>query len=150
MTDPATVSAAAAVGKLFTDVFGLLSKGKLDQAQIQAKVSELHVQFQAVVQESAEKTEKLRELRARLSSHDGMSWRENVYWRGEDGPFCPSCLDGKGLAIRMATGRQHWRCTSCAHTQDTPERIAELQRFHDEMSARNRRGGPWGDSMPHR
>jgi hypothetical protein len=154
MTDPATISAAAAVGKLFSDVFGLLSKPKLDPPQILAKVSELHVQFQGVVQESAEKTETIRDLRARLRSHEGMKWQHNVYWRGEgdsrEGPFCPSCLDGKGQAIRMATSRQRWRCTSCGHSQDTPERMAELERLHHAISEHNRRGGPWGDSTRRR
>ncbi|HTF32785.1 MAG TPA: hypothetical protein VK714_03675 [Myxococcota bacterium] len=146
MVDAGSVSAAVGVGKLFADVFGLLSKRP--DPEILAKVTQLHVEFQGVVQESAELREKVRSLREQLEAPAGMEFRKNVYWLGDDGPFCPSCLDGRRLRVRMATQHRQWHCPVCKHHQSTPERIAETERVVEEdrrrrSEARPRR--PWID-----
>lgn len=82
--------------------------------------------------ESLERVQSLREenlalkeenakLRGQLSLRDELKFDSSVYWRGNDGPYCPTCYDEKGKLIRVQgagsfRGRPRWRCVSCNNT----------------------------------
>ena len=35
--------------------------------------------------------EENRGLKAKIATHEQLSWRKNSYWIGDDGPFCSRC-----------------------------------------------------------
>jgi formamidopyrimidine-DNA glycosylase len=64
----------------------------------------------------AERDAKVAELTTFLSLRGQMHFARNVYWRGNEGPFCPRCFDNDGKLIRLTTSsvsRGFHHCPNC-------------------------------------
>jgi len=64
--------------------------------------------------------EKVSELKKKLEFKESMVFEDRAYWikdgEKKDGPFCPHCLDGEGIKMRLiestiTPGRKN--CSKC-------------------------------------
>jgi hypothetical protein len=67
-------------------------------------------------------TEENRSLRERLDIRGKLTFRENSYWDGNEGPFCSRCADAEGKLIRLhkPSSMHRPRCPSCGNVATDP------------------------------
>lgn len=74
------------------DVVTLMQK--VDNIELIRRMLELQTQVVALNEENLA-------LKERLTTQEQLSFRDNFYWRGDDGPFCSSCWDDKAKLVRI-------------------------------------------------
>ena len=105
MTDSGTISAIGGAVRVMGSVVRL-AKG-IDKAELRTELQEQILDLQGrlleVQSELGTMKEENERLRAQLSLRS-MEYRakDGMYWDGQDGPFCPHCVDGKGIRARVA------------------------------------------------
>jgi hypothetical protein len=100
---------------------------KLDNLDLLKRMVELQEQVSTLVTENRDVRDENRVLRDRLSTRDQMAFRDNAYWKGEEGPYCLCCFDAEGLAMRMLVGKGYYpSCPKCKTVARDPN--AELPR----------------------
>lgn len=108
------------------------STDAMDDAQIKFQVAELINALTDARIQAAESAELIASLQQQLKSKSEMRFDGSVYYRvkeggGEDGPWCPTCYDARGLEIRLQKinnprSNYAWRCKECnaAYIQQAP------------------------------
>jgi len=99
------------------------SADAIDDAQMKLQVAELIGALADARIQAAESSELITSLREQLKSKDEMKFDGEVYYKvkedkEQDGPFCPTCFDEKGMEIRLHQNRSRasdsrWICKSC-------------------------------------
>ncbi len=99
------------------------SADAIDDAQIKLQIAELIGALADAKIEAAENAETIAELTRQLKSKSELQFKGRVYWRdlgdnGKEGPFCPTCYDKDGKAIRLQPNSEDryqddWRCHAC-------------------------------------
>ena len=99
------------------------SADAIDDAQIKLQIAELISALADAKIEAAENAEKILELEKLLKSKSEMLFEGRLYYRvleggRKEGPFCPTCHDKDGKAIRLQPNAQDrhyddWRCHAC-------------------------------------
>lgn len=99
------------------------SADAIDDAQIKLQVAELIGALADAKMEAAESTELIASLQKQLKSKTEMEFDGTVYYRVKDdgekeGPWCPTCLDARGLEIRLQRDPNRglgttWACREC-------------------------------------
>lgn len=67
---------------------------KADNLDLYKRMLELQTQVFALVEEN-------RTLHERLAMKEKLSFRDNYYWIGDEGPYCSPCWDGAGKLVRI-------------------------------------------------
>ena len=101
-----------------------LAKG-IDKAELRTELQEQILDLQGRLLEVQSELGTMKEgnerLRAQLSLRS-MEYRakDGMYWDGQDGPFCPHCVDGKGIRARVAKNPSNgfYVCQVCHGTPD--------------------------------
>jgi regulator of replication initiation timing len=92
-------------------------------AELKLLVASLTEQLANIKLEAVALREELAESKAeneRLRKPPELTFRDRAYYKGEDGPFCPTCYEQDHKAVRMqAMGKAFvkfgkWRCNVCA------------------------------------
>jgi hypothetical protein len=90
-------------------------------AELKLKIAELMEQLADLKIQSIELAEQNNSLQAevkRLAKPPEFQFRDEAYWNGEDGPFCPTCYDN-GRPVRMQklsrafASIAKFRCNTC-------------------------------------
>lgn len=86
---------------------------KADNIDLMRRLFDAQTQVAALYEEN-------RALKERLVVRDQLVFRQNTYWRGEDGPFCSRCWDAESLLMRIhVTEEFDPMCPKC-HTVSSP------------------------------
>lgn len=96
MMDPLT---PATVIALFKGAFALAKKRK--DAELSAELLELQERMLQLVEEREQLASENRQLRDQRSLAAEFEYRDNAYFRRDDGPYCPRCWDDDRKVIRM-------------------------------------------------
>lgn len=87
------------------ETVGLIQK--VDNIELYRRMLDLQAQVQALVDDN-------RSLKERLAIRDQLSFRENSYFRGDEGPYCSPCWDTRGILVRLHVRADHYpQCPSC-------------------------------------
>lgn len=100
MPDPGTITAAVSAIKSVVDL-----AGKVNQTEIRVKLQEHILDLQSRLLELPAQIAALQEEKAALAaaaSVRDLTFKDGMYWDGDDGPFCPSCVDGEGKRSRVS------------------------------------------------
>jgi len=62
-----------------------------------------------------------------------LEFRENAYWKGEDGPFCPNCWDGEKKLMRLTGDDGYYSCR-CKFMMSTKEAQEAADRLFYELN----------------
>ena len=84
------------------------------QLEFQNQILDLQKQFlemQAELSDTRKQNERLQEEVALRQ----MEYRDGMYWDGDDGPFCPNCVDSTKIRARVALNRSngYYICEVC-------------------------------------
>lgn len=91
---------------------------RLDDAELVQKILDLQSEALEMQDKHRELREQIGELEERLSLRR-MEFRDDgMYWDGEDGPFCPACVDGDRVRARVSKNPANgfWVCNVCKNT----------------------------------
>ena len=95
---------------------------KIDNLELLKRMVELQEQVYALVSENRDLKEANRGLSEKLQTREQMQFRQNAYWRGDEGPFCSQCFDAEGLSVRMHVGKGHSPiCRKCKTVAMNPD-----------------------------
>lgn len=77
-------------------------------------------------QENIDLGQRVQQLEEAARLRDELTFKNNVYWKGDEGPFCPRCFDSDGAARRMEVSSDDptWKCLTCdkwVYTPDAPK-----------------------------
>jgi len=98
-------------------------------AELQHECAGYLEQMAKMTRENVALREENATLKQQLSHREEMVFEENVYWRKSgtirEGPFCPSCFDDKGKAVRMQEHRfryrnDYYQCAVCKCGAEDP------------------------------
>lgn len=128
MSDPGTITAIGGALKAMRDVLALAKR--INRAELKAEFQERILDLQGRLLEVQSEVGAIRAENERL--HDQLALRhldyrsDGMYWDGEDGPFCPSCVDAKGIRARVArnSGNGFYVCEVCKNSPQAAPRPA--------------------------
>jgi len=98
------------------------STDAIDDAQIKLQVADLISALAEAKIQAAESSELIASLQKQLKSKLELKFNGSVYYRetedgkNQDGPWCPTCKDARGLEIRLQKSsdpRAAWGCREC-------------------------------------
>ena len=99
------------------------SADAIDDAQMKLQVAELIGALADARIQAAESSELISSLQQQLKSKLEMKFNGTVYYKvsesdEQEGPWCPTCYDAKGLEIRLQKSRNmaiesNWHCKAC-------------------------------------
>jgi hypothetical protein len=115
---------------------------KLDNMDLVKRLVELQEEVYEVVVENRDLKEQNRTLQEKLTTREQLAFRNNAYWKREDGPFCSRCWDGESQLVRLHT-RHCWdpRCPKCDGIAVDPDRPPPQPVRRSSSSSYLRRGG---------
>jgi beta propeller repeat protein len=71
---------------------------RLRDAELKQKLANVQIECAKLSEENAQLRLEVHELREQIRTRQTMEFRDDVYWRNEDGqligPICPKCFDG--------------------------------------------------------
>jgi hypothetical protein len=83
-------------------------------------IEQLHTDNVSLTSRLAAAEKANEELRRRRARREAMTWDGHAYWLGQDGPFCPNCIDGDQLEMRMTERGDGWvTCVRCPNTMQS-------------------------------
>jgi regulator of replication initiation timing len=100
VADLGTVGAALSSLKSLFAIAKTVSVGEI-RTELQAQILDLQERLLALQEEIGSLKDDNRALEERLSLRE-MEYRDGMYWDGDDGPFCPACVDGSSIRARVA------------------------------------------------
>ena len=74
---------------------------KLDNLELLKRMVELQEQVFSLVTENQELRRESQRLSEQLAQRDQVEFRQNSYWKGDEGPFCSRCFDVERRSVRM-------------------------------------------------
>ena len=87
---------------------------KLDNLELLKRMVELQEQVFSLVTENQELRRESQRLSEQLAQMDQMEFRQNSYWKGDEGPFCSRCFDVERRSVRMLKSEEHYpQCPNC-------------------------------------
>jgi len=91
---------------------------KVKDAELHAAMGALRMEGARLAEENAKLRDENRELREKLATRDALEFRENFFWKGQEGPYCPRCYQEHGKASRMTEHRgryinDYYKCPVC-------------------------------------
>lgn len=103
----------------FKDAMSVVERVR--DAELTLRLADVRVEGAKLAEENAALRQELLGLREQAQTRQGMYYRDNVYWKRheddepDDGPYCPTCLDGANKAMRMPAypDRDYWTCKLC-------------------------------------
>ena len=110
------------------------------RSELQGRILELQGHLFELREEMQALADSRRDLEERLSLR-GLKFDGAMYWDGDDGPFCPACVDGEGKRARVSKNpaNNYMICNVCkntpvgTHTREAPR--------GDPMRGRSRQTG---------
>lgn len=128
MSDPGTITAVGGALRAIQGVLALAKK--IDRVELKADLQERILDLQGRLLEVQSELGAIKEENERL--HNQLTLRnleyrsDGMYWDGEDGPFCPGCVDGKGIRARVArnSGNGFYVCEVCKGSPQAAPRPA--------------------------
>lgn len=115
-----------------TAVVGLVQK--YDNLELQSRALDLQKEVHALYDENRDLKDENRDLKERLARREQLTFKNNTYWIGEEGPYCSRCSDTDGKLVRLHLQKDRRpRCPSCYTIPPDP----------DEPPPRPVRRGSW-------
>ena len=87
------------------------------QMEFQQQVLDLQEQFFKMQNDLSDMRNENEQLRDQLELQR-MEYRDGLYWDGDDGPFCPNCVDSTKIRSRVSLNRSNgfFVCEVCHRT----------------------------------
>lgn len=131
MSDLETITSIGGALRSMQDVLNLAKRIK--SAGLKAEFQERILDLQGRLLEVQSEVGTIRAENERL--HDQLALRhldyrsDGMYWDGKDGPFCPGCVDGKGIRARVArnSGNGFYVCEVCKNSPQAAPRPASYR-----------------------
>ena len=130
MVDPGTIATIGGALKALQGVVVLAKK--IDKEGLQAEFLEQILDLQTRLMEVQSDLISMKEenelLRSQLALQS-MDYRDGMYWDGDDGPFCPGCVDGNKIRARVAKnpGNGFYVCEVCKGSPQGAPRPADYR-----------------------
>ena len=87
---------------------------KLDNLELLKRMVELQEQVFSLVTENQELRRESQRLSEQLAQRDQMEFRQNSYWKRDEGPFCSRCFDVERKSVRMLKSEEYYpQCPNC-------------------------------------
>ena len=87
---------------------------KLDNLELLKRMVELQEQVFSLVTENQELRRESQRLSEQLAQRDQMEFRQNSYWKRDEGPFCSRCFDVERKSVRMLKSEECYpQCPNC-------------------------------------
>ncbi|HEV2351096.1 MAG TPA: hypothetical protein VG028_14740 [Terriglobia bacterium] len=85
--------------------------------ELQGHILEIQQHCVDISTECERRGQRIAELERKSMTKEQFQFRDNMYWKGSEGPFCPRCLDVNNNIVRLAPveakGRYYcWECKS--------------------------------------
>jgi hypothetical protein len=100
---------------------------RLRDAELKQKLANVQIECAKLSEENAQLRLEVHELREQIRTRQTMEFRDDVYWRNEDGqligPICPKCFDGERRETRMSIAQHepYWQCAVCDYAVSKPK-----------------------------
>lgn len=141
MPEPGTIATAIGTVRAVVELAKTVKQADI-RTELQDRILELQGSLLELQDEMGAIRAENRDLNERLAVGKMQLRDDGMYWNEEgDGPFCPSCADGKGLRARVVRNPSngYWVCGVCKAAPIGSPR-PDLPR-----SPRRGRGGNWLD-----
>ena len=86
---------------------------KLHDAKLNNLLGKAMMEGAELAQENASLRDENHTLKEQARLRARMEYRDNVYWKHEEGPCCPKCWPADSKAVMMTQQHSGWRCPVC-------------------------------------
>ena len=87
---------------------------QLDNVELLSKIISLQTEVYSLVQENLNLKDEISLLEKNAVLSEELIYKDNAYWKNNDGPFCSNCWDNEKKLIRIhSTDKIRGHCPNC-------------------------------------